>query len=390
LQEAQKPAERRALVDAQGRAMDETHLSSRVLVMAMLFVACADNQGAASVSNMATAGPAGTNAGSTAGAESGAGGTGATLGSAGTQGAAAAGVAGPGGRGASTSAGLGGALGAGAGGVGGPSMAGMSAAGVPAAGAAAGTPAANADDCDRACLLAIMKDYTDALLAKDASKLKVSTDLKYTENGVAAKLGETVWKTVMSLVPDTSLSFADPVAGQVASQFVFAESGSVQKISQVRLKVVRHEITEIESMVVKSGDQFFNPAGMKPEPVFLQMVDPAKRTKREQLKAITELYLGYLEGKTQASEVGFDMNCKRSENGTVTANGLASFNSQRWSFQVTHRILVIDEEAGITWGMFPFQQTATALVVGEAFKIIDGKIMMIQAVMTNMPAKTWD
>jgi hypothetical protein len=52
--------------------------------------------------------------------------------------------------------------------------------------------------------------------------------------------------------------------------------------------------------------------------------------------------------------------------------------------------LVIDEEAGITWGMFPFQQTATALVVGEAFKIIDGKIMMIQAVMTNMPTKAWD
>ena len=32
----------------------------------------------------------------------------------------------------------------------------------------------------------------------------------------------------------------------------------------------------------------------------------------------------------------------------------------------------------------------SALVVGEAFKIIDSKIMMIQAVMTNMPAKAWD
>jgi hypothetical protein len=129
---------------------------------------------------------------------------------------------------------------------------------------------------------------------------------------------------------------------------------------------------------------------MKPEPVFLEMVDPAKRTSREQLTAITELYLGYLEGKTRSAELGFDMNCKRYENGTVTANGISSFNSQSWSFQVTHRILVVDEEAGITWGMFPFQQSASALVVGEAFKIIDGKIMMIQAVMTYMPAKAWD
>ena len=86
----------------------------------------------------------------------------------------------------------------------------------------------------------------------------------------------------------------------------------------------------------------------------------------------------------------FDTNCKRYENGTPTANGLASFNAQSWNFDVTHRILVIDEEQGITWGMFPFQQSETALVVGEAFKIIDGKIMMIQAVMTYMPAKVWD
>jgi hypothetical protein len=40
--------------------------------------------------------------------------------------------------------------------------------------------------------------------------------------------------------------------------------------------------------------------------------------------------------------------------------------------------LVIDEEAGITSGMFPFQQSETALVVGEAFKVINGKNMMIR------------
>ena len=40
--------------------------------------------------------------------------------------------------------------------------------------------------------------------------------------------------------------------------------------------------------------------------------------------------------------------------------------------------------------MFPFMQTDNALVVGEAFKLLGGKIMMIQAVMSNMPAKAWD
>jgi len=50
---------------------------------------------------------------------------------------------------------------------------------------------------------------------------------------------------------------------------------------------------------------------------------------------------------------------------------------------------VFDEEAGIVWGLFPFTQAARSLVVGEAFKVIDGKIMMIQAVMANQPTTAW-
>jgi hypothetical protein len=69
---------------------------------------------------------------------------------------------------------------------------------------------------------------------------------------------------------------------------------------------------------------------------------------------------------------------------------VSAFNSQSfWSFHVTRRTLVIDEEAGITWGMYPFEQSASALVVGEAFKVVEGKIMMIQAVMANQPTTAW-
>lgn len=39
--------------------------------------------------------------------------------------------------------------------------------------------------------------------------------------------------------------------------------------------------------------------------------------------------------------------------------------------------------------MFPFQQTDSALAVGEAFKMLDGKIMMIQAIMAHVPSKAW-
>jgi hypothetical protein len=249
------------------------------------------------------------------------------------------------------------------------------------------------DTCDRACLIAVMNGYLTALAAKDSSSLPLSASVKYTDNGVLAELGEGLWQTASGLRADTRLDFADPQEGQVASQLVLDENGTSPVIYQVRLKVVAHEITEIESMTVRqrgAANGFFSVAGMVPQPVFHQAIDAGKRMTREQLKAEVDLYLDYLDGDKDASGVHFDAACARYENGQVTASGLSSFERQSWSFNVVRRYLVLDEEAGIAWGMFPFSPAARALVVGEAFKVIDGKIMMIQAVMANQPTGEWD
>jgi hypothetical protein len=368
-----------------------------VLCVLLLATACSDSAGtngdAAITGNAGTSGgPASTTAGQGAAGQGPASGTAgvaasgaagrAAAGSGGTTGASGSGVSGTGAAGAA--AGSGGA----AAGMGAPA-AGQSAT---AGGPAAGTGAPATGECDRMCLLAVMQSYLDALVAKDPTKVKTAAMFKYTENGVVSKLGDTIWKTVTGLVAGARLDFADPMMGQVASQLVVSE-GSAPVIYQVRLKVVNHEITEIESMAVRrqgAANGFFNADKMKPEPVFLQAIDPAKRMTRDAMLALTEKYLDYLEGKKAGGEVGFDMGCKRYENGQSTASGLSSFELQSWSFSLTRRTLVVDEEAGITWGMYPFTQAATALVVGEAFKLIDGKIMMIQAVMANQPAKVWE
>lgn len=295
---------------------------------------------------------------------------------------------------AMTAAGSGGAAQAGAGGT--SSAAGASAAGsAGAAGAAVlgGAGAAGADaggaGCDHACLLAMMQMYIDGLLAHDASKLPVAANLKYTENDAKADLAGSVWKTAMKISDDTRLDFADTQEGQVASQFVFTETGGAQVIYQVRLKVAAKQITEIESMAARDGDQFFNPAGMKTPAVFKQK--PTMPMSRDELRATTELYLDYLDGKKTGAELPFAQDCARTENGTVTAQGKSAFEAQNWAglFDVTHRILVLDEEQGITWGMFPFDKSDTPLVVGEAFKIMDGEIKMIQAVMRRQPSTAW-
>jgi hypothetical protein len=257
----------------------------------------------------------------------------------------------------------------------------------------AATPDAATGTCDRPCLLGVLSTYLDALAARDPSKIQTASTLKYTENGAVAKLGDGLWKTASALVPDERLDFADPTVGQVASQLVVNENGTTPVLYMVRLKVVAGQITEIESMAVRqagAANGFFQPANLKPQPVFTQAIDPSMRMTRDQLTTLMNDYLDYLDGKKTGAMVPFDTNCARYENGVATATGVASFNAQSWSFSVVRRILIVDEEAGIVWGMFPFEMTSPTLVVGEAFKMIGGKIMMIQAVMADMPSDAWN
>jgi hypothetical protein len=260
-----------------------------------------------------------------------------------------------------------------------------------AAGSSAGGAPAATGDCDRACLLDVMTNYLNAVVAHDPSKVAISPSVRMTDNGAEAKPGDGLWKTATMLVADARLDYADPVTKNVGTQCVMNE-GSSPAMYEVRLKVDGGQITEIETMTVRregAANGFFDATKLKPEPVFLQM--PTKPMTREELTTTMNLYLDYLEGKKTGSELPFDQNCKRYENGVATASGMSAFVSQSfWMFHVTRRILILDEAAGIVWGMFPFEQSDTSLVVGEAFKMLDGKIMMIQAVMANMPAKAWD
>jgi len=246
--------------------------------------------------------------------------------------------------------------------------------------------------CDRACLVHVFDGYLDALAARNPSALMVASSLKYTENGVTQQLGQGLWTSASKLEPDTRFTYADPATGQVGGQLVIDENGTSPVLYQARLEVVALQITEIESMAVRqagAANGFFDVAGMKPEAIFNQAVDPSKRMTRDQLKAEVDHYIDYLDGKTDSSGVHLDANCARYENGVQTASGTA-FALQNWSFDVVRRFLIFDEEYGIVWGMFPFTQDPTTLVVGEAFKVTDGKIMMIRAVMANMPANAWN
>lgn len=262
-------------------------------------------------------------------------------------------------------------------------------------GGAAPSGSSNADAavasgaCDHACLIGYLEGYLKALVAHDPAPAKFSSTVRYTDNGKDAKLGEGLWKTATMVRVDTRLLFADALAGQAALQLVVLE-GTTPVIYQARIKVENSQITELETMTVRrqgAANGFFSPDGMVPKPIFLAPISPEKRMTREALKVEVDLYLDFLEGES-GSKVHFDPMCTRYENGQVTAQA-GRVGSQSWSFNLTRRYLVFDEVQGIVWGNFPFTQSDTTLVVGEAFKVMDNKLMMIQAVMANIPAKAW-
>ena len=294
-----------------------------------------------------------------------------------------------------------------------------------AAGAASGPTQAATDAgiCGRTCLQGFVDKYLDALVAHDPARLPLAKGVRFTEDGQTLKLGDGLWGTIEAR-EDYSLYAADPRSGQVAAFVTVTESGRHQ-ILGVRLKVTAGRIGEIETVVVrpKTGVVFGAPQDLKDRPIFSQALTPSQRRLRAELVRIAN---SYFEGLTHATETltPFDDNCQRIENGVVTANnpnpggGLPVWKLGCHAQFATHfsqfitrvddrRFPVVDEERGLVLAYVVFdhagkmksQVLADGTVspvppdmtvpfgfeIAELFKIQDGKIMRIEALVIPAP-----
>jgi len=60
-------------------------------------------------------------------------------------------------------------------------------------------PATAAETCDRACLEGFVNQYLDALAAHDPSKLPLTKNARYTENGQSLRLNDGMWGPKVTL-----------------------------------------------------------------------------------------------------------------------------------------------------------------------------------------------
>jgi len=288
--------------------------------------------------------------------------------------------------------------------------------------------ASSAASCNRDCLKAIVDQFLDAIVAHDASKAPFAATARYTENGQQLALNDGFWATASSL-PDTRIYAAEPDNG-AAVFFGRMKENDIAVVVALRLKVENKQITQAEMFVARPGERLYNAEGMTPQPIFEETEDPATRSSRQELIDIANKYFDGIEQAT-GSFVPFDDDCIRIENGEQTVKNVSrgtgssdgkfnlsamgckeQFNTGFWAYITAvrpRRYEMVDAERGLVFGVVNFDHSGTVKtidvpnvgtidlpprllfpyesVIGELFKIRNGKILKIEALVIAAPYK---
>ena len=286
--------------------------------------------------------------------------------------------------------------------------------------------------CDRACLSGLLDAYLGALKAHDPSRLPLADQVKFTENGVPLAVGDGAWRTVDD-IGDYKLPFLDPEHGQAGLYGVVVEDGKPAQL-MVRLKVDGGKITQIETIVLRPYDNngFGQPLALKRRAGFYEDVPEDQRLTKTQLAAVANAYFDTLQQNNGTVFAPFASDCNRIESGVQTTNNQAppqvgrpdpigikrlgceaQFKTGFFRF-VTHirdrRFLIADPQKGLIYAAAFFdhqgdlrnEKLTTGQVVptqydtpwtwqiGELFKVKDGKIHEVEALVMHAPYGTQD
>ncbi len=261
-------------------------------------------------------------------------------------------------------------------------------------------------DCDRACLNALAEKYIAAMQSHDPAKAPLAHTVRYTENGVELTLPDGLWRTVES-VGAYRLFVTDAKEGSVGF-FVKAQENGGPVLVATRLKVVKQQITEIESNASRltgtigggpSSAPRVDQLGDTPRKQFLTTLAPGQRRTREQLAAVVNSYFTGLENNTGDKPPAFADDCFRLENGSQTTGrpvapdatpGPLNFGCKE-AFALGYyredtrlrnrRVLAVDEERGLVYAGVFFDHDA----VLRTYKLKDGRTVTVR----NTAPWTW-
>lgn len=303
--------------------------------------------------------------------------------------------------------------------------------------AAALAPAQSGGACNRECLNGYVDRYLDALIKHDPKLVPLTKNVKFTENGQRLEPGDGLWRS-MDSKGTYQLFITDTQTGNVAFLGTIYEQGrkpgeKVGDVLAMRLKVVKSEIPEVETIVVRNENFAKNWEKIgTPNHMFQEAVPPAERMSREDLVKTANMYFTGMQKNDGKGIYPFADDCDRIENGAHTTNvppkdgqpipdpKTSTNYSASWSCKqqfesgllhfVTRirdrRFVAVDTERGTVYSFCFFDhsagdtrtfktpdgRTVTAgpnqpwtWEIAEIFKIEKGKIRQIEAVMDRPP-----
>jgi hypothetical protein len=275
------------------------------------------------------------------------------------------------------------------------------------------------------------------MAAHDVSKAPFAQNARFTENAKEislAKPTEGLWAASITL-GDYKFHIADPQAGQAAFVGLVKEAGKPALLS-MRIKVEGQKITEIESVVVRDMNEANLWTLKTPPAEFSRALGRNERVSREELVRISNAYFDSIE-RSNGKLVPWHDDCYRLENGMWTAGpklpAELAVNEPKASPQKQQpgaktspafargacteaidsgvfaliesiqprRTPVVDEERGVTWGVYMFNHPGVKTVkmpdgsikpaayfvdqpnsmpMSELFKVTGGKVRDIMAI----------
>jgi hypothetical protein len=239
---------------------------------------------------------------------------------------------------------------------------------------------AQAQDCDRACLIDMANDYVAALVAHDPSQVPLASDVVTVENARKIGRGEGLWRTASAGPTTYQIHVPDPVSQQVGLLAMMEADGKPTLVG-IRLKRQGGRIVEAEHMTATnlSPGQIANL--QTPRPALLREVPEEYADSRGRLIYIGKSYYDALDNNN-GSQSPFADDCERRENGFQTARnpmvrttpggngqtdpgfsylgGLgceAQMDTNMWEYIDTienRRVEIADPVTGLVWGMSHF------------------------------------
>lgn len=305
-----------------------------------------------------------------------------------------------------------------------------------------GAQAAASADCDRSCLSAVLDEYLGAMVAHDASRAPFAKTARYTENAAQLPLTDGLWFTATGLT-DYKIRILDPEGGAIGFIGMVDEHTAIPDkprpvILALRLKVKRRQITEAEAVVVRTVRETSLPNLKTPRAAWSEPLAASEKRPRAELIRVSHAYFEAIE-QSDGKVAPFDPECNRLENGmrtagpplpgaapapppAMTANQAAGvpgttfrpqtcdagINSGIFAYITAvkpRRVLVVDEQTGVTFGVYMFQHRGITSVtmkdgttraapfdgepvtmpMAEIFKIRNGRIRDVEAVGIRLP-----